>query len=180
MRLGTPPRVEQRFAFLVNAITSQQLSGKAAATIWVRVQGVIGDPVTAASVAEVPIQLLRDAGMSEAKAASVKDLAHAVLEQRIDLTRVGYLHDDHIISQLTAVRGIGPWTAQMFLMFSLRRLDVWPTGDYGVRTGYARAYRLLATPNATELERLGDRFRPFRSVAAWYCWRAADDPESKF
>jgi 3-methyladenine DNA glycosylase/8-oxoguanine DNA glycosylase len=87
------------------------------------------------------------------------------------------MSDNEVVSHLTSVRGIGPWTAQMFLMFSLRRLDVWPTGDYGVRIGYGKAFRRGVAPTAKELEPLGDRFRPYRSVVAWYCWAAADDPE---
>ena len=92
----------------------------------------------------------------------------------VSLERIGRLADEDVIDHLTQVRGIGRWTAQMFLIFNLRRLDVWPTGDYGVRAGYARAFGLAAMPDAKELEPLGDELRPYRSLAAWYCWRAAD------
>ena len=92
----------------------------------------------------------------------------------VELDRVSRLSDDEIVRELTLVRGIGRWTAEMFLMFQLGRLDVWPVDDLGVRKGYARIYGLDEAPTPKVLEALGDRFRPYRSVAAWYCWRAAD------
>lgn len=177
MRIPAAPRAEQRFATLANAIASQQLNGRAAATIWGRLVDVVGEPFSAETVRSVPVTDLRSAGLSGSKAASLLDLADHVADGRIQLMNIGRLGDDAVIEHLTKVRGIGPWTAQMFLMFSLRRLDVWPTGDYGVRTGFGRAYQGGRTPTARELESLGENFRPFRSVAAWYCWKAADDPE---
>ena len=177
MRIGAAPPVAKRFETLANAIASQQLNGRAAQTIWGRVLGKVEGPFTADAVLAVPESSWRDAGLSGAKAASLIDLAEHVADGRIQLERVGRMSDNEVVSHLTAVRGIGPWTAQMFLMFSLRRLDVWPTGDYGVRIGYGKAFRRGVAPTAKELEPLGDRFRPYRSVVAWYCWAAADDPE---
>jgi 3-methyladenine DNA glycosylase/8-oxoguanine DNA glycosylase len=177
MRIGAAPPVAKRFETLANAIASQQLNGRAAQTIWGRVRGKVEGPFTAEAVLAVAESSWRDAGLSGAKAASLIDLAEHVADGRIQLERVGRMSDSEVVSHLTAVRGIGPWTAQMFLMFSLRRLDVWPTGDYGVRIGYGKAFRRGVTPTAKELEPLGDRFRPYRSVVAWYCWAAADDPE---
>ena len=92
----------------------------------------------------------------------------------VELDRVARLTDDEIVAELTLVRGIGRWTAEMFLIFQLGRLDVWPVDDLGVRNGYARLYGLAVAPKPRELEPLGDGFRPYRSVAAWYCWRATD------
>ena len=92
------------------------------------------------------------------------------------LDRLGRRSDEDVIAHLTTVRGIGPWTAQMFLMNALGRLDVWPTGDYGVRAGWARAWALAEPPHPTALAALAEPFRPYRSVVAWYCWRAADGP----
>jgi DNA-3-methyladenine glycosylase II len=89
----------------------------------------------------------------------------------VRLDRIGRRSDEEVVAELVQVKGIGPWTAEMFLIFTLRRLDVWPVGDYGVRVGYSRAYGLPEPPTATELEPLGDRFRPYRTIAAWYCWR---------
>ena len=177
MRIGVAPPVARRFETLANSIASQQLNGRAAQTIWGRVRGRVEGPFTAEAVLAVPESLWRDAGLSGAKAASLIDLAEHVADGRVQLERVGRMSDSEVVSHLTAVRGIGPWTAQMFLMFSLRRLDVWPTGDYGVRMGYGKAFRRGVAPTAKELEPLGDRFRPYRSVVAWYCWAAADDPE---
>lgn len=177
MRIGAAPPVAKRFETLANAIASQQLNGRAAQTIWGRVLGKVEGPFTAEAVLAVAESSWRDAGLSGAKAASLIDLAAHVADGRIQLHRVGRMSDSEVVEHLISVRGIGPWTAQMFLMFSLRRLDVWPTGDYGVRIGYGKAFRRGVAPTAKELKPLGDRFRPFRSVVAWYCWAAADDPD---
>ena len=177
MRLSAAPPASRRFETLANAIASQQLNGRAAETIWGRVRSHVAGSFTAEAVLRVPESSWREAGLSGAKTASLLDLAEHVADGRVQLGRIGRLGDDEVVSHLTSVRGIGPWTAQMFLMFTLRRLDVWPTGDYGVRNGYGKAFNGGAMPSAKELEPLGDRFRPYRSVAAWYCWAAADDPE---
>lgn len=177
MRLAAAPRAVHRFEALATAIASQQLNGRAAASIWARVRARVEGPFVADAVLDVPVEEWRAAGLSGAKVASLIDLAAHVASGRLRLEHIGRSDDATIIERLTAVRGVGPWTAQMFLMFSLRRLDVWPTGDFGVRTGYGRAFLGGAMPSAREMEALGDRFRPYRSVAAWYCWAAADDPE---
>jgi DNA-3-methyladenine glycosylase II len=125
-------------------------------------------------VLALPLDQLRGAGLSGNKAASIRDLAEKVLDGSVLLDRMSRLPDDEIVRELTLVRGIGPWTAEMFLIFQLGRLDVWPVGDFGVRSGYALLYGLAEPPSPKELEPLGDRFQPYRSVAAWYCWRAAE------
>jgi len=177
MRISAAPRSAERFASLANAIASQQLNGRAAASIWQRVRECVGEPFSPEAVLTVPFGALRDAGLSGAKARSLLDLAEHVEDGRVRLDRIGRLDDDAVVEQLTQVRGIGPWTAQMFLLFTLRRLDVWPVGDFGVRSGYRRAYGLSELPDPRQLEQLGEGFRPYRSVATWYCWRAADDPD---
>jgi len=177
MRVSAAPPASHRFETLANAIASQQLNGRAAETIWGRVRSSIDGPFSPEAVLGVPEVAWREAGLSGAKTASLVDLAEHVADGRVRLDRIGRLSDDEVVSHLTSVRGIGPWTAQMFLIFTLRRLDVWPTGDYGVRNGYGKAFNGGVMPSAKELEPLGDRFRPYRSVAAWYCWAAADDPE---
>lgn len=176
-RLHGPVAGADRFEVLARAIAYQQLNGRAAGTIWGRVLDRVGEPFSAASVLAIPPDELRGCGLSGSKVVSLLDLARHEVDGRLGLERLGRLDDDAIVRRLVQVRGIGPWTAHMFLMGALRRPDVWPTGDYGVRVGFGRVWLGGRTPDARELEDLGERFRPWRSVVAWYCWRAADDPE---
>jgi DNA-3-methyladenine glycosylase II len=120
-------------------------------------------------------ETLRAVGLSANKVRSLRDLATKVLDGTVVLSPRGLSRqsDEAVIDSLSTVRGIGPWTAQMFLMFRLRRLDVWPVGDFGVRQGYGLAWN-IPTPSARELERLGEPYRPYRTVVAWYCWRAVE------
>jgi DNA-3-methyladenine glycosylase II len=173
-RFGSKPAATERFETLANAIVSQQLAGAAANTIWRRLQAGVGPSFTPAAVCATPPDVLRAAGLSAAKAASIVDLAQKVESGALDLSKLGRLPDESVTSALTQVRGIGPWTADMFMIFALRRLDVWPTGDLGVRVGFGRAFSLPETPTAAQLAPLGDPFRPYRSVLAWYCWRAVE------
>ncbi|HEV2808862.1 MAG TPA: hypothetical protein VGV93_00505 [Acidimicrobiales bacterium] len=159
---------------LASAIVSQQLAGRAAAAIWARVRALAPGGFDATTVVGLDPAALRGAGLSAAKARSLNDLARRVVSGRLDLDEVAGLGDEDVIARLSEVRGIGRWTAQMFLMFRLQRLDVWPSGDLGVRRGYAVIHGLAAAPPAKDLEGLGEPFRPWRSVAAWYCWRAVD------
>jgi DNA-3-methyladenine glycosylase II len=171
-RLGLKPTTGQRFETLANAIVSQQLAGVAANTIWRRLVAAVGSSFTPSAVCATAPDAMRAAGLSAAKTASIIDLAERVESGALDLTNLGRLSDDEVTATLTQVRGIGPWTADMFMIFALRRLDIWPTGDLGVRVGFGRAFSLVETPTAKELLPLGDPFRPYRSVLAWYCWRA--------
>jgi len=178
-RHGPPParrrvRVEHRFDHLARAIVYQQLAGRAAASIHGRMVVAVGGTVTPERVLATPEADLRAAGLSGAKTASLVDLADKVASGEVALDRLGRLSDEDVVAELTVVRGIGPWTAQMFLMNALGRLDVWPTGDYGVRAGFARAWGLEELPAPKDLHDLGEPFRPYRSLVAWYCWRAAD------
>jgi 3-methyladenine DNA glycosylase/8-oxoguanine DNA glycosylase len=175
-RLGNKPMASQRFETLANAIVSQQLAGAAADTIWRRLVAGVGPSFTPAAVCATAPDVLRAAGLSAAKAASIVDLAQRVESGALDLSNLGRLPNEAVTTALTQVRGIGPWTADMFLIFALRRLDVWPTGDLGVRVGFGRAFSLPETPSAVQLAPLGDPFRPYRSVLAWYCWRAVEPP----
>jgi 3-methyladenine DNA glycosylase/8-oxoguanine DNA glycosylase len=173
LRRGRPRRAH--FAELARMICYQQLAGRAAAAIHGRFASLFDDdlPTPQAVLALSPAQL-RAVGLSGAKAASIRDLAEKVVAGDVKLDRLGRLPDDEIVRELTLVRGIGRWTAEMFLMFQLGRLDVWPVDDYGVRKGYAAIFGHTELPTAKELVALGDPFRPYRSVAAWYCWRATD------
>ena len=163
------------FAELARAICYQQLAGAAARAIHGRFEALFdGDGPTPEAVLALPEEVLRGAGLSGSKTASIRDLAQKVLAGDVELDRVGRLSDDDIVRELTLVRGIGRWTAEMFLMFQLGRLDVWPVDDFGVRRGYGLLHGWTEMPTARQLEPLGDPYRPYRSVAAWYCWRAAD------
>jgi DNA-3-methyladenine glycosylase II len=162
------------FAELARMICYQQLAGRAAAAIHGRFEALFDGPPIPAAVLALPFETLRGAGLSNAKAMSIVDLATKVEEGRVELDRVARLGDDKVVSELVLVRGIGEWTAQMFLMFQLGRLDVWPVLDFGVRAGFARMYELEAAPTPKPLVELGDPFRPYRSLVAWWCWRAAD------
>jgi 3-methyladenine DNA glycosylase/8-oxoguanine DNA glycosylase len=174
VRLHRPPRAEERFATLAESIAYQQLNGRAAATIHARLVAALHGEVTPAGVLALSVEELRACGLSRAKAASMRDLAAMVTSGELALERIGRMSDEDVVDHLIQVRGIGRWTAEMFLLFSLRRLDVWPVGDYGVRAGYAAAWSLAEAPSPKQLDALGDRFRPYRSVVAWYCWRALD------
>ncbi len=178
-RHGVPPRrpavrASDRFAALAEAIVYQQLAGKAAASIHGRLVTAVGGAVTPESVLAADPATLAACGLSAAKAGSIRDLAERVAAGDITFERIGRLSDDQVVAHLTRVRGIGPWTAHMFLLITLGRPDVWPTGDFGVRAGFARAWGLPAVPTPKELEVLGEPFRPYRSLVAWYCWRELD------
>ena len=171
LRRGRPRR--EHFAELARAITYQQLAGRAAAAIHGRFVALFdGDGPTPEAVLALPVDRLRGAGLSGSKTASIRDLADKVVDGSVQLERIARLPDDEIERELTLVRGIGPWTADMFLIFQLGRLDVWPVDDLGVRQGYGLAWKLDPPPTAKELEPLGDRFRPYRSIVARYCWAA--------
>ncbi len=134
----------------------------------------LGGATSPESVLSAPPAALRAAGLSGAKAAAITSLAQHVSNGDVRLERLGLATDAEVVRELTLVRGIGPWTAQMFLMFDLARSDVWPVLDYGVRAGYARAYNWTELPTPRELAAAGEAFAPFRSAAAWYMWRVAD------
>ncbi|MDQ1437517.1 MAG: DNA-3-methyladenine glycosylase [Acidimicrobiaceae bacterium] len=165
------------FEALAESILYQQLAGAAAAAIHRRFVAVLGGQVTPESVLATSEPDLRGAGLSGSKEGAIRGLAAAVAEGTLPLERIARLPDDEIVALLSAQRGIGPWTAEMFLIFRLHRLDVWPVTDYGVRKGYARAYRLRDLPAPRVLRDMGEPFRPYRSIAAWYLWRAAEEPE---
>jgi DNA-3-methyladenine glycosylase II len=168
-----PRSQETHFAALARAITYQQLAGAAAAAIHGRLLRALDGAVGPEALLALSDEQLRTVGLSGNKAASLRDLAAKVLDGTValDPRRLSRQSDEEVVLRLTAVRGIGEWTAQMFLIFQLRRLDVWPTGDLGVRRGYGLAWG-IPMPTARELGPLGDALRPYRSVAAWYCWRA--------
>ena len=165
---------DDSFAALVRSIMYQQLAGAAAATIHGRFLKLFSDGLSPTAVLAVPDGAMRSAGVSGSKQAAITDLARKVEDGTVPLHDVDSLSDNELVARLIQVRGIGRWTAEMFLMFQLRRLDVWPVDDYGVRKGWALAHKLAEPPAPRVLQAEGERFRPYRSVAAWYCWRAVD------
>lgn len=162
------------FGALVRAIAFQQLAGPAAQAIYGRVRAAVGPTLTPETLSATPDAALREAGLSANKLASLRDLAAKVIDGTVVLTRSSVRNDEEMIDRLTTVRGIGRWTAQMYLLFQLRRLDVWPVGDLGVRQGYGLIWGLDAAPGPKELQELGESFRPYRSIVARYCWAAVD------
>jgi DNA-3-methyladenine glycosylase II len=158
---------------LARAIVSQQLSGKAAATIWERFVALYpaGRFPRPAAIAATPDTALRAAGLSGAKAAAVKDLARHVIERKVVPSRLRAATDEEVAAMLLPVRGIGPWSVDMFLIFALARQDVLPIGDLGVRKGMQRHFGLRKLPDGAKMTRLAAPWRPYRSVAAWYMWR---------
>ena len=163
------------FEALVQAIVYQQLAGAAARAIHGRLVDAMGGDVTPDALLALSDETLRAVGLSAAKVRSLRDLATKVLDGTVVVSprRLARQSDEEVTRRLTAVRGIGPWSADMFLMFQLRRLDVWPVGDFGVRRGYGLAWN-VPMPGARALQPLGEPYRPYRSIAAWYCWRAVE------
>jgi 3-methyladenine DNA glycosylase/8-oxoguanine DNA glycosylase len=168
------PPGEDAFNALARAIVYQQLAGKAAAAIHGRFLALFGGPPSPAAVLAQPLEALRGCGLSGAKAAAIIDLATRSADGTVPLDDLAAMVDDDVVARLSAVRGIGRWTAEMFLLFELRRPDVWPVDDYGVRKGWALIHRLDELPKPRELMAFGEVLRPHRSAAAWYCWRAVD------
>jgi DNA-3-methyladenine glycosylase II len=165
---------EGPFGALCQAIVYQQLAGRAAAAIHGRFRALIDGPLTPEAVLAQSDEALRGAGLSRNKMLSLQDLSRKVLDGSVRLERISGLGDEELIDRLTTVRGIGRWTAEMLLIFELHRIDVWPVADAGIRAGYTRAYGLAESPKPKALLELGEAFRPYRSVAAWYLWRAVD------
>jgi len=169
------------FALLVRAIISQQISTRASMSIQARLrQAVATDGLTPAAILRASEEVLRSAGLSANKARSLRDLAEKVHTAAVPLNLLHELPDEEVIGSLLPVRGIGRWTAQMFLIFSLGRIDVLPVDDLGLRQAVQRNYELEAIPGRDELIELGEAWRPYRSIATWYFWRSSGPvPQSK-
>lgn len=164
------------FKALVHAITSQQLSSKAAATIARRFAELFGGTFpTPRQVLDMPDEKLRSVGLSGMKVSFVRDLARRVEDRSLRLHSLDAMADDEVIAALTEVKGIGRWTAEMFLMFRLHRPDVLPVGDLGIVNAIKKQYRLRKTPTPARVLRIGEPWRPYRSVACWYLWASLDN-----
>ncbi|MBX3443222.1 MAG: DNA-3-methyladenine glycosylase 2 family protein [Planctomyces sp.] len=165
------------FQSLARAIVAQQISGHAARTIWKRIAALSHPrPVTAEGLDRLSDAQLRAAGLSPQKLRYMRDLCRRIVDRRLVLARLGRLPDDAVIAELTQVLGIGVWTAQMFLMFSLRRSDVFPPDDLGIRAALRKLYGLSALPDRATSESIAAAWAPYRSVASWYLWRSLELP----
>ena len=162
------------FASLAEAIVYQQLNGKAAVTIFQRFTALAGEPLTPAGILKLTDEQLRAVGLSKQKSSYLKDLAAKAAAGTLDFSRLQELPDEEVIQHLTQVKGIGVWTAHMFLMFSLRRPDVLPTGDYGVQMAMKKHYRKRKLPKPKDMEKIARAWAPYRSIACWYLWRSLD------
>ena len=170
-----PRPAGDHFAALAESILYQQLAGAAARAIHRRFLALFDGRLSPEAVLSTAPRKLRAAGLSRSKVLSIRDLAAKVADGTVPLRSLGRLPDEEIVTRLSVVRGIGRWTAEMFLIFRLRRLDVWPVDDYGVRKGYSLAYGLRNLLTPKELQGKGERYRPYRTVAAWYCWQAVHE-----
>jgi len=167
------PDSQDRLALLVRAIISQQISTKAARSIHGRLQEALGEGgISALAILAAADEVLRGAGLSAAKTRALRDLADKVHSAAVPLHDLDELADEEVIARLIPVRGIGRWTAEMFLIFSLGRLDVLPVADLGLRAGVQRQYGLRKLPDHARLEKLAEPWRPYRSVGTWYIWRS--------
>src|SRR5215813_2410224 len=175
-RVG-PCRMEfgpAEFGSLAEAIVYQQLNGRAAVTIWKRFAALAGEPVTPEGILKLSDEQLRGVGLSKQKSAYLKDLAAKTASGLLDFAKLAKMSDENVIEHLTQVKGIGVWTAHMFLMFSLRRPNVLPTGDYGVQMALKKHYRKRKLPKPKDMEKIAKAWTPYRSIACWYLWRSLD------
>jgi DNA-3-methyladenine glycosylase II len=166
--------LEPNFETLARSITFQQLHGKAASTIFGRVQNTVGRSFTATAFLKAAPEALRACGLSRQKLASLTSLAEHVVSRKINFKKLRDLENDAVLEVLTQVRGVGVWTAQMFLMFALERPNVLPLGDFGIRNAVRHAYGLKEMPKPADLEKIAECWHPYCTVASWYLWRSLD------
>jgi DNA-3-methyladenine glycosylase II len=169
MEFGTP-----EFHSLAEAIVYQQLNGKAAVTIFKRFAALAGDPVTPKGILKLTDAQMRSVGLSKQKTSYLKDMAERATRGGLDFKRLPQMTDDEVIEHLTQVKGVGVWTAHMFLMFTLRRPNVLPTGDYGVQVAMKKHYKKRKLPRPGQMEEIARAWEPYRSVACWYLWKSLD------
>jgi DNA-3-methyladenine glycosylase II len=162
------------FSTLVKSIVYQQLSGRVASVIFGRLVMAAGDPLTPHNVLKLRPARMRSLGLSTQKTKYIRDLARHTRDGRVVFAELAQLSDQEIIDRLTRVKGVGTWTVHMFLIFALRRLDILPTGDLGIRNAIRKAYGLKELPLAAEMEELAARWRPYCTVASWYLWRSLE------
>ena len=169
MEFGVP-----EFSSVAEAIVYQQLNGKAAVTIFNRFVALAGEPLTPEGILKLSDEQLRSVGLSKQKSSYLKDLAAKTSAGLLNFAQLPEMTDEEVIQHLTQVKGIGVWTAHMFLMFSLRRPNVLPTGDYGVQMAIRKHYKKRKLPKPKDMEKIARLWEPYRSVACWYMWRSLD------
>ncbi len=162
------------FEHLAESIVYQQLNGKAAATIFARLEALAGEPVTPKGILGITEAQMRTAGLSKQKLSYIRDLAEKTHDGTVRFESLPHMSDDEVIEHLTQIKGIGTWTAHMFLMFALRRPNILPTGDYGVQMAIKKAYKKRKLPKPAQMMKLAKCWEPYRSVACWYLWRSLD------
>lgn len=165
---------EATFEALARAIVFQQLNGNAARTIYGRLEEAAGGKVTPEAIQNLSVGEMRRAGLSKQKIGYIRDLAEHALSGKVDFANLHGMTDEEVITALTDIKGIGEWTAHMFLIFALRRPNVLATGDYGVRTAIQRFYKKRKLPTPREMEKIAACWHPYRSVACWYLWRSLE------
>jgi DNA-3-methyladenine glycosylase II len=170
---------EPSFEMLARAIVFQQLSTKAATTIYGRLEEAAGGPLTPESIQNLSVGEMRRAGLSRQKLGYIRDLAEHALSGKVDFARLPSMSDEEVIETLTDIKGVGVWTAHMFLMFSLRRPNILPVGDLGVRMAIQKAYKKRKMPTPKQIEQIAKAWHPYCSYAAWYLWRSLEAPEEK-
>ena len=177
--IGSSVSPESNFQSLVSSVISQQLAVKAAETIHGRLNHLAKGQITPVRIAKLSDAALREIGVSGAKAKTIQGLAQASLTASVPIENLHDLSDEEVFTGLTSLWGIGPWTVDMFMMFQLHRLDIWPTGDLGVRRGWESIHKLADQIEPKALDAKGEKFRPNRSVVAWYCWRHLDNKKQE-
>jgi DNA-3-methyladenine glycosylase II len=165
---------EPVFHSLAEAIVYQQLNGKAAITIFKRFTDLAGEPVTAEGIAKLTAEQMRSAGLSKQKSSYLRDMAERSIRGELDFTRLPEMTDEEVIEHLTQVKGVGVWTAHMFLMFTLKRQNILPTGDFAIRMAIKKHYNKRKLPQPAHMEKIAKAWEPYRSIACWYLWRSLD------
>jgi len=169
MEFGPP-----EFHSLAESIVYQQLNGKAALTIFNRFAALAGDPITPKGILKLTPEQMRSVGLSKQKTSYLFDMAERAQRGELDFSRLPQMTDEEVIAHLTQVKGVGVWTAHMFLMFTLKRPNVLPTGDFGIQMAIRKHYRKRKMPNPAQMEKVAKSWEPYRSIACWYLWRSLD------
>jgi DNA-3-methyladenine glycosylase II len=165
---------EPVFHSLAEAIVYQQLNGKAAVTIFRRFTALAGEPLTAEGIAKLTAEQMRSVGLSKQKSSYLRDMADRAIRGELNFTRLPEMTDEEVTKHLTQVKGVGVWTAHMFLIFTLKRQNILPTGDFGIRMAMKKHYHKRKLPNPVQMAKIATPWEPYRSIACWYLWRSLD------